>query len=90
MPVVNVEAPVIKQEVLPAEVKVDLKNPINVEIPELKQPEIYINAQDYTKLLTSLKESVDKLVSIMDSRPKEWEVIRDNRGFIQKVKGHEA
>lgn len=83
-------APVIENTVTPSEVAVTVESPqIDVRVPEINVPkqEINLDNYDYTSILIELKRSVDKLTKIVENRPKTWEVIRNNQGFIEKVNG---
>jgi hypothetical protein len=78
--------PVIKNEIAPSEVKVELANPIEVFVPETKFPDIkFPKSSDYTNFLSELKKSVDKLEATLSGRPKAWSVVRNKNGFIEEV-----
>jgi len=80
-PLVEVSQPEVQ-------VKVEAPNVTNeVTVPELKVPSITVDNYDYTSLFIELKRSVDKLAQIVENRPQTWQVERNNRGFIEKVKG---
>ena len=81
-PRINVESPEVN-------VTVDAPKSPEIRIPEIKIPKPIINNEsyDYTSLFIELKRSVDKLAQIVENRPQIWEVERNNRGFIEKVKG---
>ena len=87
--IVNKDIPAPLIEVASPEVKVELENPIQVNVPkqaEQKTPIVNIKDYDYTKMFSALKESVDKLTVAVASRPTEWGVERNSQGFIQSVK----
>ena len=71
------------------QVSVDAPKIPEIKIPTINLPKPVVNNEsyDYTSLLIELKRSVDKLAQIVDYRPQVWEVERNNRGFIEKVKG---
>lgn len=81
-PKISVESPEVN-------VTVDAPKSPEIKIPEIKIPKPIINNEsyDYTSLFIELKRSVDKLAQIVENRPQIWEVERNNRGFIEKVKG---
>ena len=87
--IVNKDIPAPLVEFTAPEVKVELENPIQVNVPkqpEQKTPIVNIHDYDYTKMFSALKESVDKLTVAVESRPTAWDVERNSQGFIQTVK----
>ena len=88
--IVSKELPAPLVEVAQPDVKIEVDNPITVNVPkvkDIKPPVINIDHQDYTKVFTSLQASVDKLTEAVENRPTEYEVERNQHGFISKVKG---
>jgi len=81
------ELPIPSVTIEQPDVKVELENPIQVNVPETKTqtPIVNIDSKDYTKAFTALKTSVDALTVAVNNRSNKWEVIRDNRGFIKTV-----
>ena len=87
--IVNKDIPAPLVEFTAPEVKVELENPIQVNVPkqpEQKTPIVNIHDYDYTKMFSALKESVDRLTIAVASRPTAWDVERNSQGFIQTVK----
>ena len=87
--IVSKELPAPLVEVAQPDVKIEVDNPITVNVPsvkDVKPPIVNIKDYDYTKLFITLKESVDKLTEAVENRPTEWGVERNSQGFIQTVK----
>ena len=84
------ELPAPLVEVAQPDVQVTVDAPkVDVSVPEIKlpAPTVNIDNYDYTSILIELKRAVDKLTKALENRPKEWEVDRNNQGFISKVRG---
>ena len=90
--IVNKDIPAPLVEFTAPEVKVELENPIQVNVPkqpEQKAPIVNIANYDYTKMFSALKESVDSLTVAVASRPTRWKAVRNGQGFIDYVDGVE-